>query len=353
MGLSNRDMDRQPHHLTSASSKGSGQEHRGAVRYTYRARMQCKVYHPGGSAISRTVMARDLSASGLSFLSDGFLHKSTRCQFTITTLDGSWIEVEGAVVRCRYVSNHIHEIGVALAQPIDVSRMLRDEFSASVLLVDDSADFANLISHMLVKRGMEVLIASDGKQALDAATGTDFDVIVMDVNLPGTRGPEVIRELRNRGACPVIIAMSADSSGKTRTECQMSGANRFLCKPFRPQALADAIKSELSNGVIYSDLSDDPEMDRFIAAFVASLPKRLESLHTAQRAHDLQGLLNLVRELKTITSPDGGCGYPALAKMAASLEESMTGGGTDWGGIERRVGEITDLAARVRIRNGK
>ena len=66
----------------------------------------------------------------------------------------------------------------------------------AVLLVDDERDFADALAERLQARGFRVTTAYDGEDALRLAAGLDFDVAVLDVNLPGMDGLALLRELR-------------------------------------------------------------------------------------------------------------------------------------------------------------
>ena len=119
-----------------------------------------------------------------------------------------------------------------------------------VLVVDDDAEMRALLVDALQHEGYEVAQAGDGSEALLACHGREFEVIVMDKNMPGTSGLEVLPGLRR--SCPHsrIIMMTAFGDVPSYVEATGRGAVDFLFKPFRMYELTRAIRRALTrNGI--------------------------------------------------------------------------------------------------------
>lgn len=101
-----------------------------------------------------------------------------------------------------------------------------------VLLVEDEAGIADFIDRGLTEQGHAVDIASDGDEALQWTDVADFDVIVLDVMLPGRDGIEVCRTLRARGLRTPIVMLTARDAIDDRVRGLDSGADDYLIKPF-------------------------------------------------------------------------------------------------------------------------
>lgn len=103
-------------------------ERRGGDRRTYRqvVEMVAQIVHPGGGTQNYLVRARNLSATGLGFLHGSFLHNHTGVILLMRTLAGQTVRVPGKVVRCRFLSGKVHEIGVRFAKPIDPQAFVPD-----------------------------------------------------------------------------------------------------------------------------------------------------------------------------------------------------------------------------------
>jgi signal transduction histidine kinase/ActR/RegA family two-component response regulator len=111
----------------------------------------------------------------------------------------------------------------------------------SVLLVEDSPDNQVLISTYLRKLGADVKTACDGLQGLDIATQENFDVVLMDVQMPRMDGHEATRALRSQHYGKPIVALTAHAMNEERSRCFESGFTDFLTKPVQREQLLNVL----------------------------------------------------------------------------------------------------------------
>ncbi|MDT8369426.1 MAG: response regulator transcription factor [Longimicrobiales bacterium] len=102
-----------------------------------------------------------------------------------------------------------------------------------VLVVDDQPDVVRVIVRGLSQSGHIVTPAYSGEEGLETATTTSFDVIVLDVMLPGLDGFEVARRLRDRGVTTPILMLTARDEEDDIIQGLREGADAYLAKPFR------------------------------------------------------------------------------------------------------------------------
>ncbi|MCL6474925.1 MAG: response regulator [Firmicutes bacterium] len=114
-----------------------------------------------------------------------------------------------------------------------------------ILLVEDNEVNRKVAVRMLQKLGCEVDIATDGRQAIDKTAQQQYDLVFMDVYMPGMDGYEATRLIRQReeamGSHQVIIAMTANAMEGDRELCLQAGMDDYLAKPFREADLRQAI----------------------------------------------------------------------------------------------------------------
>jgi len=120
--------------------------------------------------------------------------------------------------------------------------------SKRILVVDDEEDIVALVRIRLEAEGYEVLVASDGQQALDTARKEMPNLIILDLMLPKIDGYKVCRMLKfdERYKKIPIILFTARSQSSDKDLGMEVGADVYLTKPFDPKVLLDSIKRLLS-----------------------------------------------------------------------------------------------------------
>lgn len=106
----------------------------------------------------------------------------------------------------------------------------------NVLLVDDDRDLVDLITYALVRRGHQVVAASDGAQALHRWQTEQPDLLLLDVVMPRTGGLEVCRQIRQSSPVPIIM-ISAYGDEDDLVRAYESGADDYIVKPFSMRQL--------------------------------------------------------------------------------------------------------------------
>jgi len=113
---------------------------------------------------------------------------------------------------------------------------------ASILLIDDDKSVRTAIKTALEVQGHQVVVASDGHEGLRTLEIAHFDVVIVDMFMPGMDGIETINLIRQRKLeFPIIMMSGSATPADLINRATKLGAVRSLCKPFRPRDLAAAI----------------------------------------------------------------------------------------------------------------
>ena len=113
-----------------------------------------------------------------------------------------------------------------------------------ILIIEDEAGIARFVELELKHEGNEVEKAADGREGLDKALSGSFDLILLDVMLPGLNGMEVLRRLRQEKDTPVIMLTARDAV-MDKVAGLDAGADDYITKPFNPIEVSARVKSQL------------------------------------------------------------------------------------------------------------
>lgn len=114
-----------------------------------------------------------------------------------------------------------------------------------ILIAEDNPHITDFLSAGLKAHGFATLVVEEGHQAAELAHSDDFDLMILDLGLPGKDGLTVLRELRGQGdPLPVIVLTARDGIDDTVAALE-GGANDYMTKPFRFEELLARIKVQL------------------------------------------------------------------------------------------------------------
>lgn len=131
----------------------------------------------------------------------------------------------------------------------------------TILLVEDEAHVASLIIRSLSEEGYEVSLAPDGSTGLDMALQNNFDLILLDIMLPGINGLEVCRKIRASGSTVPILMLTALGTTQNIVTGLDSGADDYLVKPYKLAELLARVRSMIrrNNNIGVNNAENNPE----------------------------------------------------------------------------------------------
>jgi CheY-like chemotaxis protein len=203
-----------------------------------------------------------------------------------------------------------------------------------VLLTEDNAVNQKLALRLLEKRGHSVVVAGNGREALETLSRDSFDIVLMDVQMPemdGFEATQIIREgERTTGAHVPIIAMTAHAMKGDRERCLVEGMDGYISKPLRPSELFEAIESLVGVGRARIEEPAKPPFDEAIAletvesdrqllcemidAYFEECPQLTEALAAAIERGDAATVQRTAHTLKGMLATLGAAEASSLAK---------------------------------------
>jgi two-component system sensor histidine kinase/response regulator len=227
-----------------------------------------------------------------------------------------------------------------------------------VLLVDDGETNRKLIQLFLARQGALVEVAANGELAVAATLNHEFDVILMDMQMPVMDGYAATRKLRDLGYTIPIIALTAHAMLGDRKKCEEAGCSGYITKPVNMDELVRIVQSsgrgkagvadspdeasatlrlDFARSAIQSTLPmDDPEIRELIAEFAATIPERIDAIEKALNTMDYNAISSLAHALK---GAGGTAGFQCLTDVSLRIEESAA---------ERRAESIGGMLHELR-----
>jgi len=211
-----------------------------------------------------------------------------------------------------------------------------------ILLVEDNPVNQQVATAMLLKRGHQVNVASNGREAVDAVAREPYDVILMDIQMPEMDGFEATEQIRAlpQGRTLPIIALTAHALSGERERCLERGMSGYLAKPFKAHDLFAAVEGWAAQP---SDTATTPApavdlaafrrtmeeagaaeaVDGILATFVATLPQRLDALLAAVGGTEAEPMQRAAHAFK---SAAGTIGAGHLAELLEEMERAAQSG---------------------------
>jgi two-component system OmpR family response regulator len=124
---------------------------------------------------------------------------------------------------------------------------------ARVLIVDDEEAFANNISKLISKRGYEVKAVYNGQSAVEALDEFDFDVIILDLKMPGLDGLATLKIIKGKKPAVEVIILTGHGSWDSGVDGIQMGAFDFLMKPVRFDDLYEKVRQAFQRKLVLEE----------------------------------------------------------------------------------------------------
>lgn len=221
-------------------------------------------------------------------------------------------------------------------------------FIGTVLVAEDNKDNQMLMQRYLQKVGVNVIIACNGREAVQKALTETVDIVLMDHHMPEMEGPDAIRMLRQAGFRRPIYSFTASDSKDDLDSLKQAGSDGVLAKPVDRTKLYELLGRYLSNPNKDEPESrseveeEDEELKPIIAHFINNLPERLEQMRRFSKDQEWSEVRKIVHQIKGIA---GSLGYPVLTEKAKQMDVAIKQGARE--GYEELLDAVLDESERA------
>ena len=190
-----------------------------------------------------------------------------------------------------------------------------------VLIADDSEALRTLCRHMLERWSIDCSLATDGREAVEAARQRLFDAILMDWQMPFVNGLEATLELREAGIETPIVALTAAAMSGDREACLAAGCDAYLVKPIDFRELHRLLATMLpgARSAAEAPTGGDEEVEGLLRAYLASLSGRVAQLRSALEGGDWK---TLEARAHRLVGTSGSYGLVGVSEAGEALESS-------------------------------
>jgi signal transduction histidine kinase/CheY-like chemotaxis protein/HPt (histidine-containing phosphotransfer) domain-containing protein len=253
----------------------------------------------------------------------------------------------GNIEKSKLLS-YVPDIKQISAQPIfnGVNKV-----SGNVLLAEDNVNNQRLVSMYLKKLGADVVIANNGKEAVEQTGKENFDLILMDMQMPIMNGIDATIRLRDMGYKKPIVALTANAMKEDVDACYKAGCDDFIQKPISQQNFLLSVMKflkpvesadETFHPLISTILIDEPEMKDLVQRYVGKLPQYIENILESDKDKRWDDLRQHVHDMK---GTSGNYGYNELYKLMQNIEFELTKENYD--GVHTMITRIEGIYERI------
>ncbi len=252
-------------------------------------------------------------------------------------------------------------VGLKQAQPTP-ERPKTDKVNLGglrILVVEDSQDNQEIFRRFIEAANGKVTIASSGAKAISMFPSTEFDVILMDIQLPELNGYETTMAIRKKGFQGVILAVTANAMKGERERCLAAQCDDYLSKPvnfdklFKLIGKLSHIDIHRSTRIILSEYSHDPRVAPLLEQYAQGLEEKVGRLKQAASSRNFNEISHISHQVR------GSCshyGYSILANHFRELELAASVSHPKVDSLKKQIDFIEQLkdsiALGVTSRNG-
>ncbi|MFT4926713.1 MAG: CheY-like chemotaxis protein, partial [Phenylobacterium sp.] len=195
-----------------------------------------------------------------------------------------------------------------------------------VLIAEDNQDTQNLVKLYIKKTGAEAVFANDGQQAVEKALAEDFDLVLMDIQMPIMNGIEATQMLRQVGFQPPIIAFTANVIKADLDTYLDAGCNGHISKPINTSEFFSVLAKYLhpddmpNPNRLKTNMLDDDEFAAIRTSYLAGMTKFMAALDEAAQQQDLQQVKVMIHTLKGAA---GSLAFNSLYTLAKDIEQQF------------------------------
>jgi CheY-like chemotaxis protein len=220
-----------------------------------------------------------------------------------------------------------------------------------VLVAEDCPDSRQAVCSLLAHNGFDVTPAENGRVAVALSLAGNYDLILLDMQMPELDGYAAARQLRHSGFGGPVIALTGDVRPGDEQACHDAGCDTYLAKPWEPDHLLRVLRGHLgagrpsvTNKAKQTTPRADPTVQQVAREFARGLPNSMAEMAAALASENRRQAARIAHQ---IAGAAGLFGFPEVCRMARGLEAAANEAGAGDAELEERLRELADLSQRI------
>lgn len=201
---------------------------------------------------------------------------------------------------------------------------VREKPTGSILLVEDNEVNQRLITKLLKNEGFKVIVAGNGAEALKTVGTENFDLILMDIQMPVMDGYEATRRLKadERFRSIPVVALTAHAMSGDEDKIREAGCDGYLTKPVKKDKLLNELAHQLEivkKDELSHEVEKDEELEEIYRDYFKGLPGEKEKLQKALKSKDFENIYKIGHDLK---GTGGAFGQEKISVLGGQIEHA-------------------------------
>ena len=286
-----------------------------------------------------TSITRKFGGSGLGLLISHQLAQKLGGSISVDSQYG-----RGSCFTLSISTGAVQELTFTLSKEVSLQQMVKSDnipqFSGKILIAEDGEDNRGLISLLLKKTGVDFAFVENGALAVEAASTGNFDLILMDIQMPIMDGYTAISKIRSSGNSIPIVALTANAMKADLERAKSAGCTDFLGKPFTRQEFFSTLgrilnstqpleekKNNTENSAqkfqgILERIREIPEMRELIVSIIHKFPERVNEIARLIHSESFSEASMLAHSMRGTSA---NIGFVEIPDVLAKIEEITAG----------------------------
>lgn len=262
------------------------------------------------------VTPKEVCTSGICVFYRGYIHPGTSCEVELITLYGSWLQVDGKVIRCRYVEEGMHQIGIKFESEIDVTLICPDATEQKVVVATHD-DFLWELASAWLSHGNAHPSRVATMDEFNTTLESKVDLLIIDDSFGDPNGVTVAQKARRYGYFGYLVGLHREGNDDLASEFISAGADQVTVKPLSRKEAERLLESSRVEPTV-STWATEPGAHVILKRCISMLNTMVLEAGEAFRSGKMEAVVSVIERIR---STAGAGGFEEIEFIADEVAE--------------------------------